>query len=71
MTHVNADGFEGYPGTVLASVAFCLAEDGEFSLQFQATASKSTPINLTNHSYFNLAGHVSDDAAKNVYASNM
>jgi len=57
MTHVSDDGFEGYPGTVLASVTFELTEDNEFKVSFAATTSKPTPINLTNHSYFNLAGH--------------
>lgn len=57
MSHVNDDGYEGYPGTVLASVTFQLTEDNDFKVSFVATASKPTPINLTNHSYFNLAGH--------------
>jgi len=57
MSHVNEDGFEGYPGTVLATVTFELTEENDFNVSFVATASKPTPINLTNHSYFNLAGH--------------
>ncbi len=57
MSHVNDDGFEGYPGTVLTSVTFQLTEDNELKVNFTATTSKPTPINLTNHSYFNLAGH--------------
>lgn len=57
MTHVNNDGFEGYPGTVLATVTFQLTETNEFKISFAAMTSKPTPINLTNHSYFNLAGH--------------
>jgi len=57
MTHVNEDNFEGYPGTVLTSVTFQLTETNEFNVSFAATTSKPTPINLTNHSYFNLAGH--------------
>lgn len=63
MTHVSADGEEGYPGTVLATVTFGLGgtDGNELSVHFQATAAKPTPINLTNHSYFNLAGHVSDN----------
>lgn len=59
MTHVNSDGFEGYPGTVLTNVTFQLSENNEFTVKFDAHTSKPTPINLTNHSYFNLAGHVS------------
>lgn len=57
MTHVNEDGFEGYPGTVLTSVTYELTESNEFKVSLAATTSKPTPINLTNHSYYNLAGH--------------
>lgn len=57
MTLVNDDGFEGYPGTVLTSLTYELTENDEFRASFVATTSKPTPINLTNHSYFNLAGH--------------
>lgn len=60
MTHVNPDGFQGYPGTVLAQVTYELLPDNTFSGKYTAMVSKPTPINLTNHSYFNLAGHVSD-----------
>lgn len=57
MSHVDDDGFEGFPGTVLTNVIFQLTENGEFKVSFVATTTKTTPINLTNHSYFNLAGH--------------
>lgn len=57
MSHVSDDGYEGYPGTVLTSVTFQLTEDNELKVSFAATTTKPTPINLTNHSYFNLAGH--------------
>lgn len=59
MTHVDPDKFQGYPGTVIATVTFELKSDNVFFIEFTATTSKPTPINLTNHSYFNLAGHVS------------
>lgn len=59
MTHVDPDTFQGYPGTVIATVTFELKPDNVFSIEFTASVSKPTPINLTNHSYFNLAGHVS------------
>lgn len=58
MTHVNPDKFQGYPGTVIANVTFELLPNDTFSGTFSATVSESTPISLTNHSYFNLAGHV-------------
>lgn len=58
LTHVSDDGSEGYPGTVIANVTYELKPNNEFSISYVATASQPTPINLTNHSYFNLAGHV-------------
>ncbi|XP_055595077.1 galactose mutarotase-like [Uranotaenia lowii] len=57
LSHTNPDGHEGYPGTVIASVTYELKRDNRFTCTFRATSSASTPINLTNHSYFNLAGH--------------
>ncbi|XP_031630270.1 aldose 1-epimerase [Contarinia nasturtii] len=57
MTHVNPDGYQGYEGTVMAQVTYELHPDNTFSGKYTATVSKPTPINLTNHSYFNLAGH--------------
>lgn len=59
MTHVNPDNFGGYPGAVIATCTFELKDDNTVSVVFTATSSAPTPINLTNHSYFNLAGHVS------------
>lgn len=58
LSHTNMDGHEGYPGTVLTSITYELKNDNRFVFKFQAVSSKPTPINLTNHSYFNLAGHV-------------
>lgn len=58
-SYVSRDGEEGYPGEVLANVTYELTPDNQLVVQFQATSTKPTPINLTNHSYFNLAGHVS------------
>lgn len=58
MTLVSPDGDEGYPGEVRAKVIFQLCDNGELRIEMQATSEKATPINLTNHSYFNLAGHV-------------
>lgn len=58
MTHVDPEKFQGFPGTVIASVTFELLPNDTFSGIFTATVSEPTPLNLTNHSYFNLAGHV-------------
>lgn len=49
----------GYPGKVTATVTYQLTEDNSIIINFTAnTQGKATPINLTNHAYFNLAGHV-------------
>lgn len=59
MTHINPDGFQGYPGHVMAQVTYELLPDNRFKGKYTATVSQPTPVNMTNHAYFNLAGHVS------------
>ncbi|XP_039260416.2 galactose mutarotase-like [Styela clava] len=53
---VSRDGEEGFPGTVHATARYELNES-ELLLQYTATTDKFTIVNMTNHSYFNLAGH--------------
>ncbi|XP_012226476.1 galactose mutarotase isoform X2 [Linepithema humile] len=62
MTLVSEDGDEGYPGTVTTTATFQLSDDGELRIEMQARSTKATPINLTNHSYFNLAGQATNAA---------
>lgn len=55
-THRSPDGDQGYPGTLDAAVVYTLTADGELRIEHTATADRPTPVNLTHHGYFNLAG---------------
>ena len=61
LTLTDPDGYNGFPGTVHAQVRFTLSRDHALRIDYQATTDKSTVINVTNHSYFNLAGEGSGD----------
>jgi aldose 1-epimerase len=64
LTHVSPDGDQGFPGTLTAVVRYTLAGK-DLKIEYSATTDKKTVLNLTNHTYFNLAGQGNGDILKN------
>lgn len=58
-THTSPDGDQGFPGALTVQVTFALNEQGALTIRYQASTTKPTVVNLTNHSFFNLAGAAS------------
>lgn len=58
-SRISPDGEEGYPGNLEVSATYTLLADGAVRIDYRAFCDKTTLINLTNHCYFNLAGHAS------------
>lgn len=56
LEYLSGDGEEGYPGNLKANVTYTLSDVDELAIHYEATTDRDTIVNLTNHSYFNLAG---------------
>ena len=70
-TYMSPDGEEGYPGNLTITVTYSVMRDSnELQIEFLCTTDKPTPVNLTNHAYFNLAGAGSDTVLDHVLQLN-
>lgn len=59
---ISPDGDQGFPGELNVTVSYHLTDENQVVIEFQATTNKTTPVNLTNHAYFNLDG----ESSKNI-----
>ncbi len=56
LTYLSQDGEENFPGNLKVTVIYSINRNNEFHISYLATSDKATPVNLTNHTYFNLTG---------------
>ncbi|XP_016988625.1 galactose mutarotase [Drosophila rhopaloa] len=56
LRHVSQDGHEGFPGTLKVYIHFTIDDDNRFFIRIEGTTDQTTPVNISNHIYFNLAG---------------
>lgn len=66
----SPDMEEGYPGNLEIGLVYSISEDNALTMEYSATTDKTTPVNLTNHSYFNLSGNSSTSINQHVLTIN-
>ncbi len=70
LTYLSKDGEEGFPGNLKATVIYTLTNDNELKIENRATVDKTTVVNMTHHSYFNLKGQGEGDILDHVLTLN-
>jgi len=70
LDYTSRDGEEGYPGTLHARVTYTLTPDDRLIVDYHATTDKATPVNLSQHTYWNLAGNATRDILGHVLTIN-
>lgn len=66
LTYISADGEEGFPGNLRVELIYKLSDANELSFEYRATCDKATVCNLTQHTYFNLAGHAAGSISDHI-----
>ncbi len=70
LTIVSPDGDNNFPGTVTAKVTYSLTDDNAIEINYEGTTDKTTVLNMTNHSYFNLSGDPANTCADDILTIN-